>query len=191
VLIVATPLGAKTFTVARFDNVIASACDDLVPADCSLRGAITAANASPGTDVIVLPAGTYTLTIPSTDFEDNNANGDLDITDALTIIGDGAETTIVQACAPAPPATSCTGINRVFDVDPSAKRIEVVIRGITIRNGNMAAFADVSSGGLRNRGKLTLMESLVRDNSSAGSPEAPAQPAASATREPSRSSIRR
>ena len=157
---------ARTFTVDRFDDVIASTCDDSVPADCSLRGAITAANALPGPDTIVLPAGTYTLTIPSTDFEDNNANGDLDVTDPLTIIGDGAATTIVQACAPVAPATTCTGINRVFDIDPGAKGIEVLVRGITIRNGTMAAYADVSGGGLRNRGKLTIVDSVIRDNGS-------------------------
>ncbi len=157
---------ARTFTVDRFDDVVASACDDSVPSDCSLRGAITAANALPGPDTILLPAGTYTLTVPSTDFEDNNVNGDLDVTDPLTIIGDGADATIVQACAIVPPETTCRGINRVFDIDPGAKGIEVLIRGITIRNGTMAAFADLSGGGLRNRGKLTVVDSIIRDNSS-------------------------
>jgi CSLREA domain-containing protein len=56
--------------------------------DCSLREAIRAANldiaidacsAGSGTDTIVVPAGTYTLTIVGSD-EDNGLTGDLDVT---------------------------------------------------------------------------------------------------------------
>src|SRR6516165_10315062 len=49
-------------------------------------GAITAANANPGADTVVLSAGTYTLAIPGTG-EDANATGDLDLTDDLTLQG--------------------------------------------------------------------------------------------------------
>ena len=56
------PVGATTFNVDRTDDVIASGCNDGVPNDCSLRGAIIAANGSPGGDIINLPAGTYVLT---------------------------------------------------------------------------------------------------------------------------------
>ncbi len=50
----------------------------------SLRSAIMAANAHPGSDTIILPAGTFTLTIPGRD-ENNDATGDLDIQSNLTI----------------------------------------------------------------------------------------------------------
>src|SRR5438477_2847876 len=52
----------------------------------SLRGAISAANALAGADTILLPVGTYTLTILGNE-EQANATGDLDILDDLTIIG--------------------------------------------------------------------------------------------------------
>jgi len=67
---------------------------------CSLREAIEAANGnaafggcpagdSASTDVIRLPAGRYTLSRGSAD-EDANAEGDLDVTESVKIIGTGA-----------------------------------------------------------------------------------------------------
>src|SRR5689334_21126795 len=76
----------------------------------SLRAAIIAANANPGPDIVTVPAGTYTLTITGAN-EDACATGDLDITDALTINGAGAATTIIQAGT-----SKSNGIDRVFDV---------------------------------------------------------------------------
>ena len=49
----------------------------------SLRSAIMAADAKPNADTIIVPAGTFTLTIPGTG-EDNDATGDLDINGNLT-----------------------------------------------------------------------------------------------------------
>ena len=68
--------------------------------DCSLREAIQAANSNAAfggcpkgddasTDVIKLPAGLYTLTRGSAG-EDANAEGDLDVTESVKIIGTGA-----------------------------------------------------------------------------------------------------
>ena len=67
--------------------------------DCSLREAITAANAAAGADSITVLAGTYTLTIANAGGvnEDNNATGDLDINGDLIINGAAAGTTIIQA----------------------------------------------------------------------------------------------
>jgi CSLREA domain-containing protein len=65
---------------------------------CSLRAAITEANALAGADIITLPAGTYTHSLTAAT-EDANAGGDMDITGPLTINGAGAATTIVQANA--------------------------------------------------------------------------------------------
>src|SRR5690349_19560398 len=75
--------------------------------DCSLREAIQAANTNAAVDAcpagqsgqvdtIIVPAGTYTLTLAGND--DNNAVGDLDIKGNVTITGAGAATTIIQAC---------------------------------------------------------------------------------------------
>ena len=68
-----------------------------VDGDCSLREAIQSANtdtavdacaAGSGADVITLGAGTYVLALAGSD-ENANATGDLDVTEALTIIGAG------------------------------------------------------------------------------------------------------
>ena len=64
-LAIATCLGAgmpafgATFTVTRTDDTSDGSCD----ADCSLREAVIAANAAPGADTVLLPAGSYDLTI--------------------------------------------------------------------------------------------------------------------------------
>ena len=55
----------------------------------SLRSAIMAADAKGGSNKIIVPAGTFTLTIPGAG-EDTDATGDLDINGNLTITGQGA-----------------------------------------------------------------------------------------------------
>src|SRR5688572_19570463 len=66
---------------------------------CTLRAAIQETNALAGADTIVVPAGMYALGIPS--LNQNLAdNGDLDITDSLTITGGGADATIVDGGMP-------------------------------------------------------------------------------------------
>jgi CSLREA domain-containing protein len=77
---------------------------------CSLRQAINKANNTLGRDTIVLPAGTYHLTLKGSG-ENEGATGDLDITEesGIQIIGAGARTTVVDA----------SGLeDRVFDVRP-------------------------------------------------------------------------
>jgi len=89
-------LADVTITVSTFSDVVAN---DGV---CSLREAVTAANANApsgaaagecpagttGTDTIQLPAGAYSLSIgPAGD--DNNARGDLDILGNVNLVGLG------------------------------------------------------------------------------------------------------
>jgi CSLREA domain-containing protein len=121
----ALPAVAATFTVnstadAVDANLADGVCETATAGVCTLRAAIQQANASAGTDTIVLPAGTYTLTIAGAG-EDAAVTGDLDVTGILTITGAGADTTIVEACAIPPLATTCTGIDRVFEVRPGAR----------------------------------------------------------------------
>ena len=115
---------AATFTVTKTADTNDGTCNG----DCSLREAITAANAAAGTDTITLPAGTYTLSIAGAN-EDANATGDLDITESVTINGVSAATTIVDGGA----------IDRVFDVLAGTS----AINNVTIRNG----LAPGTSGG--------------------------------------------
>src|SRR5437868_6873623 len=61
----------------------------------SLRRAIALANIYPGPDTIVLPAGTYSITRPGAD--DTNVAGDFDVTDSLSIVGQGGKSaTIIE-----------------------------------------------------------------------------------------------
>src|SRR5215210_6157641 len=84
-----------TFTVDRTDDsATASACDAATSNDCSLRGAISRANNTAGADTIDFAPGVTTLTLSISNFQNNsavyendNAEGDLDITDDLTIDG--------------------------------------------------------------------------------------------------------
>ena len=63
--------------------------------ECTLRAAIMEANNLVDPDVIVLPAGTYTLTIGGSG-ENQAMTGDLDITSKLTIVGAGRDLTTID-----------------------------------------------------------------------------------------------
>lgn len=104
-----------------------------VPNDCSLRGAISKANADSDpvkTYTIRIPAGIYTLSLDGRD-EDANAIGDLDIGVSLVLEGEGIDQTIIQAgLSPA------EGIDRVLDIQ-SENDIDVYISGLTVRHGKL------------------------------------------------------
>jgi hypothetical protein len=156
-MLAAKPAHATTtFTVDRNDDpdpTTAKACT-AAPNDCSLRGAIVAANAAAGADAITLPAGTYILSRAGAN-EDAASTGDLDITDELTITGAGARTTSV-AGGPTPYD------DRIFDNQPGA---EATITGLSITGGKVNGFG----GGVANlRGDLTLDEVAVKDNTVSG-----------------------
>jgi CSLREA domain-containing protein len=157
-------LGARGATIT-----VDSTADSLaVDGNCTLREAIIAANtdaavdacpAGSGADVVVLPAGTYTLTLVGA-LENAAATGDLDVTGDLELTGAGAATTIIDG----------NGTDRVFDVDPASAGVTVSVSGVTIRNGRAAeepgpnGIIDSEGGGIRNRGMLTVADSVVRSN---------------------------
>ena len=142
-----------TFDVDRFDDTNAAAAQVCSAAgnDCSLRGAISKANAVAGADMINLPAGTYTLTAANAAAnEDSNATGDLDITQDLTITGLGGQAaTIIQAGT-----TNTNGIDKVFASNPFCTSVvNTSFSGITVRYGrntqpNGAADFSFTGGGL-------------------------------------------
>ncbi|HEX3555996.1 MAG TPA: right-handed parallel beta-helix repeat-containing protein [Thermoanaerobaculia bacterium] len=125
------------------------------PQDCSLREAILAANQNPGDDVILLHAGTYTLTIAGTG-EDLGATGDLDVQGNLVLLGDGAASTVIDG----------GGLDRIFQVPDG---VTVEIRDVTLRNGRAPGLG----GAILNAGTLTLERSIVTGNSSVAGPEGP------------------
>lgn len=137
-----------TFVVTKTADTNDGICD----ADCSLREAIIAANATPGDDIITLPSGTYTLTIAGTG-EDFAATGDLDIASNLTINGANATATIVSGGK----------IDRVFHVTGA---FTVTFVSLTISGGDyFVPDARGKGGGIFNAGgTLTLTGVTVENN---------------------------
>jgi hypothetical protein len=135
-----TPLAARA---ADTLTVCSSGCDY-----AAIQAAIAAA--MPG-DVISLAAGTYTEAGTIIDKD-------------VMIIGAGATTTIVQAAA-----APSTAANRVFSVNPG---VTATIADITIRYGQAMPLDDDQDsvehlgGGIINAGTLTVMRSIIADNSS-------------------------
>ena len=153
---------AATFDVTRTDDPAPDGC---AVGDCSLREAIIASNASAGADTINLPAGTYTLTIPSASSDTDATIGDLDIgTGGLTIQGAGASTTTITAAGIA---------HRVFHlpVDLLIPNATVTINNVTITGGNTTGLgASFNRGGGIEAGSrfltLNLNNVLITGNNS-------------------------
>jgi CSLREA domain-containing protein len=120
------PAQAAPFTVTRVDDPVPDAC---VVGDCSLREAIRAANAAPGADSIALEADTYVLERPGTD-EGAALDGDLDVTDDLTLTGAGAVATAIDG-------RRATTLERVLSIDPVAQAppSRVTIADLAITGG--------------------------------------------------------
>jgi CSLREA domain-containing protein len=122
---------------------------------CSLREAITAANATPDEpSLILLGAGTYPLSQSNGNDEqglpiEENANrvGDFDLLGQITLLGAGADRTLIDGGRS----------DRLIDVHPDA---DVEVRGLTLTRGSTL----YDGGGIRNHGTLRLMETDLRDN---------------------------
>lgn len=131
------------------------ACSD--GANCSLRAAISEANALAGADIINLGAVTYTQSLVSAN-EDLNAGGDWDVTSQITINGVSEASTILQANAAIGTATE-----RVINVRAGGN---LTLTNMTVRNGNFSGTmaANTRGAGIENVGILTLDHVTVRDN---------------------------
>ena len=157
----AVPFFASIDVDRTDDTAAASACTG-VANDCSLRGAVAFANLNPGTTIVV-PSGTYQLSIPgglAEGFSGNNSIGDLDITANNTIItGAGAATTIIQQTQPN---------DRVLEVNPFlAANFNFSISNVTITGGKETTA--VGGGGIISGsiGNVTIVTNCVISNSSA------------------------
>ena len=152
--------GAATFRVdTAADRVDASPGDGIcatVSSACSLRAAIQEANADAGADSIELPAGTYTLTIVGSD--EYAAVGDIDILYNVTLIGDGAASTVVQAGA----SLGALG-DRIFDLGSvGGYSPTVTMQGLSLRYGSNFGGAVRITGG----STLTLRDAVLYENQS-------------------------
>ena len=135
-------------------STVTTPLDTLDPNDgqLSLREAIIEANTQPGDDTVTLGEGTFTLSIAGID-EDASATGDLDITDNLTLVGAGADRTIIDA----------DSLDRVLHILGGAS---VSISGVTIRGG--LDRSDIGKGGgiLNSQSDLIITESQIQENES-------------------------
>ncbi|MEE8523817.1 MAG: right-handed parallel beta-helix repeat-containing protein [Thermoanaerobaculia bacterium] len=139
----ATSAGAATFVVTK-ETDDDGLCEI---GDCALREAVLAANAAPGPDSIVLPGGTYQLSIPGP-AEGSSFTGDLDVLEDLELLGDPGTPTIIVG----------DGGDRVLEIRRSA----VLISNLTITGGSVGS----SGGGVRTvLSDVTIVDSTIRDNS--------------------------
>jgi hypothetical protein len=108
-------------------------CSSTPSGFCTLRAAIMQTNQMPGMDIINVPVGHYTLTIPG-DGEDASETGDLDVLDDLKIDG-----------ASGFPIIDGDGIDRVLDIDPNGEDLDVEIYDVRITGGE-APFGEAGGG---------------------------------------------
>jgi uncharacterized repeat protein (TIGR01451 family) len=158
--------GAATYTVdTSSDNGGLSACTAAAN-DCSLRGAVSRANASPDPDVITF-AGSYTIILTGLEFEINDAAtaGALTITNTT-----GASNLVIDANWIEP-----GHLARGFKILPGGN---LTLNGVTVRNGGAFSTAcngfppppgcqsepDLGGGGILNEGTLLLTNSIVSGN---------------------------
>ncbi|MEN9564194.1 MAG: hypothetical protein RIR73_2438, partial [Chloroflexota bacterium] len=127
--------------------------------DCSLREAITAANtdsayggcpAGSGSDAITF-AGNYTITLAGSQLPT--------VTTVITITGNGAANTIIQANASAGVATY-----RIFEINFPG---DLTLNGLTVRHGrcdNSCVTFVSYGGGILNLNSLTITNSNISNN---------------------------
>jgi predicted outer membrane repeat protein len=147
-LLLASQAAADDFEVTRTDDPAPAGCVSAV--DCSLREAVIAANATAGGDRILLPPGTYTLSIAGAT-EDLAATGDLDLYASDIEIrgtGSGPSDTVIDA----------TGLGDwILDVLPIG---DVRILNLTLRGGT-----EVEGGAIRSVRELTIRRVVFDQNS--------------------------
>lgn len=157
-------------------------CRSMASGACTLRAAIQESNALPGLQVIRLPKGAFVLTHAGAN-ENDGKQGDLDITDSITLQGAGRLNTSIDGGR----------LDRVLHVRSATANgvpIRVTLTGLTIRNGetqdggggmlieagadvaiqrcsinnNRAVFSALPGGGIATYSDLRLWQSEIRDN---------------------------
>jgi hypothetical protein len=124
---------------------------------CTLRAAVMAANARPGS-TIELPAGHYRLTIPPNPDLLNGrtadpTTGDLNILEPTTIEGAGARGTVIDA----------GGIDRVFRMGADTWLSDLTITGGDAKQREVP-ITDPGGGGIANGKNMTLRRVTVTGN---------------------------
>lgn len=144
---------AATFTATRADDPLPDTC---LPADCSLREAVLAAEATPEPDVIALPAGTFQLVSRAGGPYPSGHSGPLILDTPMTIVGAGRAATTLTA-TPDLPLLMAIGLG--------SPATSVVLSDLAIANvvPNNPAFGVVTVGDLSS---LALERVEMRGNGS-------------------------
>jgi predicted outer membrane repeat protein len=147
----------EVFTVnSVFDQIDQDTSDNLcrtAAGTCTLRAAVMQAGQMAADTTIILPAGTYVLTLGPV-LSDDGASGDLNFATpvsggpVVTLSGAGAATTIIDA-------SQMMARDRVLRVEPGRT---AVVKGVTLRGG----YAE-NGGAIYNEGALTLIDSTLRE----------------------------
>jgi hypothetical protein len=147
--------GADAFEVTRRGDPPPGPClDD----DCSLREAVIAANAAPGADKIRLPsAKLHQLSIG--DAGGGTADGDLDVTDPLTILHPGRGRAVIDFNPPNDPAPG--PLERVFEA--TSLSAPLTLKKLELREGGDPAVSG-RGGALRALGDLRLIGTKVTNS---------------------------
>lgn len=157
-----SPVGAAVFSVDSMLDAVDAAPGNGICATasgtCTLRAAVQEANALSGADSITLPAGTVLLTLAGID-EEAAATGDLDVTETLTIEGQGAALRTIDG----------NGLDRVLHVVfPSISPPGLTLRDLTVTGGQVS---DDPGAGLyfASSGVALIERTVFTDNHVAGS----------------------
>ncbi|MFP6619757.1 MAG: S8 family serine peptidase, partial [Pirellulaceae bacterium] len=157
-----TQLGEFEVEISLAGPMDVNSTDDLVDIDLgddisnagdnksTLRSAIMQANATPGLDTIQVPGGTYTLTLAGAG-EDGATTGDLDINESVILVGEGIDSTIINA----------NTLDRVFDVAADAT---LTLKNMTIQGGAVTG----NGGGIQALGNVILENVVLQGNAASG-----------------------
>ncbi|WP_405810764.1 CSLREA domain-containing protein [Streptomyces sp. NBC_00210] len=154
--------GPTGFTVdTTSDAVDADPSDGLcrtATGTCSLRAAVMAANARPGS-TITLPAGRYRLTIPPNPLlvvgsHPDPSTGDLNVNAPTTILGAGTRATVIDA----------NRIDRAFRMRADTRLSDLTITGGVAKQREVP-ITDTGGGGIANDKNMTLRRVAVTRNS--------------------------
>lgn len=157
----AAPAPAAITVDSTEDAVDADASDGVcrtIAGTCTLRAAVMAANAAPGS-TIELPAGHYRLTIPPNPDHLNGrtadpTTGDLNITAPTTVRGAGARQTVIDA----------NRVDRVFRMGADTWLSDVTVTGGDAKQREVP-ITDPGGGGIANGKNMTLRRVTVTGNS--------------------------
>nr|WP_298146857.1 CSLREA domain-containing protein [uncultured Pseudomonas sp.] len=158
----ATGVHAATLLVTSKTDTYDGQCNQ----QCSLRDAVAVANQSAGADIILLPAGTYTLTRLNSRNdegdpieEDDNLLGDLDVSGDLLIKGAGIGKSIIKGATGDLFAVE----HRLIEVQASA---HLALKHLTLTEGR----SGYNGGAMENHGRVLLHDVQVLQNIARGIP---------------------